>query len=80
MLTGDVKSRLIAVLTELIERHRKARAAVTDEVMGELTGCCCLQSSRFMWTNMCSSLMVDRGPVYECPALAQHVRCLIPQS
>lgn len=32
MLTGDVKQRLIGVLTELVERHRRARAAVTDEV------------------------------------------------
>lgn len=32
MLTGDVKKRLIEVLTELVERHRRARAAVTDEV------------------------------------------------
>lgn len=32
MLTGEVKQRLIQVLTELVERHRKARAAVTDEV------------------------------------------------
>ncbi|MQL99665.1 hypothetical protein Taro_032391, partial [Colocasia esculenta] len=34
MLTGEVKKRLIEVLTELVERHRKARAAVTDEVCG----------------------------------------------
>ncbi|CAI9091111.1 OLC1v1026048C3 [Oldenlandia corymbosa var. corymbosa] len=32
MLTGEVKQRLIQVLTEVVERHRKARAAVTDEV------------------------------------------------
>lgn len=32
MLTGDVKKRLIEVLTVLVERHRRARAAVTDEV------------------------------------------------
>ncbi|XP_059074283.1 tryptophan--tRNA ligase, cytoplasmic isoform X2 [Cryptomeria japonica] len=31
MLTGEVKKRLIEVLTEMVERHRKARAAVTDE-------------------------------------------------
>ncbi|RVW46848.1 Tryptophan--tRNA ligase, cytoplasmic [Vitis vinifera] len=31
MLTGDVKKRLIEVLTEVVERHRRARAAVTDE-------------------------------------------------
>ncbi|GMN25943.1 hypothetical protein TIFTF001_001135 [Ficus carica] len=33
MLTGEVKQRLIQVLTELVERHRKARAAVTDEMV-----------------------------------------------
>lgn len=32
MLTGEVKQRLIQVLTEIVERHRRARAAVTDEV------------------------------------------------
>lgn len=32
MLTGEIKKRLIEVLTELVERHRMARAAVTDEV------------------------------------------------
>ncbi|MED6107014.1 hypothetical protein PIB30_010155 [Stylosanthes scabra] len=33
MLTGEVKQRLIQVLTELVERHRRARAAVTDEMV-----------------------------------------------
>ena len=32
MLTGEVKKRLTEVLTEMVERHRMARAAVTDEV------------------------------------------------
>lgn len=32
MLTGEVKQRLAQVLTELVERHQVARAAVTDEV------------------------------------------------
>lgn len=32
MLTGEVKKRLIEVLSELVERHQRARAAVTDEV------------------------------------------------
>lgn len=32
MLTGEVKKRLTEVLTEMVERHRRARAAVTDEV------------------------------------------------
>ncbi|XP_022860898.1 tryptophan--tRNA ligase, cytoplasmic-like [Olea europaea var. sylvestris] len=33
MLTGEVKNRLIEVLTEIVERHRRARAAVTDEMV-----------------------------------------------
>ena len=33
MLTGEVKQRLTEVLTEIVERHRRARAAVTDEVI-----------------------------------------------
>lgn len=34
MLTGEVKKRLTEILTEMVERHRRARAAVTDEVFG----------------------------------------------
>ncbi|KAJ7973594.1 Tryptophan--tRNA ligase, cytoplasmic [Quillaja saponaria] len=33
MLTGEVKQRLTQVLTELVERHRRARAAVTEEMV-----------------------------------------------
>ncbi|XP_077252949.1 nucleotidylyl transferase superfamily protein [Tasmannia lanceolata] len=33
MLTGEVKKRLIEVLSALVERHRKARDAVTDEMV-----------------------------------------------
>ncbi|KAL5099318.1 hypothetical protein RYX36_003645, partial [Vicia faba] len=33
MLTGEVKQRLVQVLTELVERHRTARANVTDEMV-----------------------------------------------
>ncbi|KAG5054829.1 hypothetical protein AAZX31_03G095300 [Glycine max] len=33
MLTGEVKQRLIQVLTELVERHRRARASVTEEMV-----------------------------------------------
>ncbi|KAL8146436.1 tryptophan--tRNA ligase, cytoplasmic [Apium graveolens] len=33
MLTGDVKKRLTEVLTDIVERHREARAAVTDEMV-----------------------------------------------
>ncbi|CAL9128156.1 unnamed protein product [Musa textilis] len=33
MLTGEIKKRLVEVLSELVERHRKARALVTDEVV-----------------------------------------------
>lgn len=32
MLTGEIKKRLTDVLIELVERHRAARAEVTDEV------------------------------------------------
>ncbi|GKB86134.1 tryptophan--tRNA ligase, cytoplasmic, partial [Tanacetum coccineum] len=31
MLTGEIKGRLVEVLSELVERHRAARALVTDE-------------------------------------------------
>ncbi|XP_076949266.1 tryptophan--tRNA ligase, cytoplasmic-like [Bidens hawaiensis] len=33
MLTGEVKKKLIDVLTVLVERHQAARAAVTDEMI-----------------------------------------------
>lgn len=33
MLTGEIKAELIAVLTEMVERHKKARAAVTDDIV-----------------------------------------------
>ncbi|KAL3330658.1 hypothetical protein AABB24_034469 [Solanum stoloniferum] len=33
MLTGEIKKRLVEVLTDLVERHRRARAAVTDEMV-----------------------------------------------
>ncbi|CAM8961626.1 unnamed protein product [Rhodiola kirilowii] len=33
MLTGEVKLKLTQVLTEMVERHRVARAAVTDEMV-----------------------------------------------
>jgi len=33
MLTGEVKQRLIAVLSELVARHQRARALVTDEMV-----------------------------------------------
>ncbi|XP_019264987.1 PREDICTED: tryptophan--tRNA ligase, cytoplasmic-like [Nicotiana attenuata] len=33
MLTGEVKKRLTEVLTDLVERHRRARALVTDEMV-----------------------------------------------
>ncbi|KAJ9189083.1 hypothetical protein P3X46_000415 [Hevea brasiliensis] len=33
MLTGEVKKRLAEVLTDLVERHRLARSAVTDEMV-----------------------------------------------
>ncbi|KAK1554382.1 hypothetical protein Q3G72_011400 [Acer saccharum] len=33
MLTGEVKQRLTQVLTEVVERHQRARAAVTEEMV-----------------------------------------------
>ncbi|KAF8091880.1 hypothetical protein N665_0433s0045 [Sinapis alba] len=33
MLTGEIKKRLTEVLTEIVENHRKARAAVTEEMV-----------------------------------------------
>ncbi|KAK1421050.1 hypothetical protein QVD17_23113 [Tagetes erecta] len=33
MLTGEIKKRLTDVLTEIVERHRAARAEVTDEMV-----------------------------------------------
>ncbi|KAK4706228.1 hypothetical protein R3W88_034210 [Solanum pinnatisectum] len=33
MLTGEIKKRLVEVLTDLVERHQRARAAVTDEMV-----------------------------------------------
>lgn len=35
MLTGAVKMRLTRVLTEIVENHRRARAAVTEQVKGK---------------------------------------------
>jgi hypothetical protein len=32
MLTGEVKQRLIAVLSDLVDRHQRSRAQVTEEV------------------------------------------------
>ena len=32
MLTGEIKKRLVEVLSELVEKHRVARVLVTDEV------------------------------------------------
>ncbi|CAJ2656683.1 unnamed protein product [Trifolium pratense] len=36
MLTGEVKQRLVQVLTELVERHRTTLANVTEEVHTKL--------------------------------------------
>jgi len=33
MLSGEMKAALIACLTEVVQRHQSARAAVTDEVL-----------------------------------------------
>lgn len=32
LLTGEVKKYLIDILVTMVERHRRARAAVTEEV------------------------------------------------
>eukprot|EP01057_Protomagalhaensia_wolfi_P004565 Protomagalhaensia_wolfi_Nauph_80__4564@NODE_469_length_2465_cov_170_860676_g353_i0_p1_GENE_NODE_469_length_2465_cov_170_860676_g353_i0NODE_469_length_2465_cov_170_860676_g353_i0_p1_ORF_typecomplete_len397_score111_09tRNAsynt_1b/PF00579_25/3_1e69_NODE_469_length_2465_cov_170_860676_g353_i0671257 len=36
MLTGEVKARLIEVLTEIIVKHQKNRAAITDEIIAHV--------------------------------------------
>ncbi|KAI3919151.1 hypothetical protein MKW92_031690 [Papaver armeniacum] len=33
MLSGEIKNRVIKVLTQLVEKHRKARAAVTEAMV-----------------------------------------------
>lgn len=33
MMTGEIKEELVCVLSEMIQRHQRARAAVTDEVV-----------------------------------------------
>ncbi|KAI3424193.1 hypothetical protein D9Q98_009549 [Chlorella vulgaris] len=33
MLTGEIKGELVGVLVEMVERHKAARAAVTDEIV-----------------------------------------------
>jgi tryptophanyl-tRNA synthetase len=33
LLTGDVKAKLTAVLTTLVQQHQERRAAVTDDVL-----------------------------------------------
>jgi tryptophanyl-tRNA synthetase len=33
MLTGEIKAELVGVLTEIVERHKAARAAVSDDVV-----------------------------------------------
>jgi tryptophanyl-tRNA synthetase len=35
MLTGEIKKRLVEVLSELVDRHRAARVLVTDEMVDE---------------------------------------------
>ena len=41
MLTGEVKKKLIDILVTLVERHRRARSAVTEEV-------CCIDHLCFL--------------------------------
>jgi tryptophanyl-tRNA synthetase len=33
MLTGAVKAELVGILTEIVERHKAARAGVSEEVV-----------------------------------------------
>jgi len=33
MLTGEVKKRLVTVLSEMVERHKRARALVTEQMV-----------------------------------------------
>ncbi len=33
MLTGEIKGELVGVLVDMVERHKAARAAVTDEIV-----------------------------------------------
>jgi tryptophanyl-tRNA synthetase len=33
MLTGDVKAELVGILTEIVERHKAARAGVSEAVV-----------------------------------------------
>jgi len=33
MLTGEIKAELIQVLSDMVQRHQTARAAVTDDVV-----------------------------------------------
>ena len=41
MLTGEVKQRLIEVLSEIVARHQRARAQVTEEVCNLLDPLLC---------------------------------------
>ncbi|KAG5520340.1 hypothetical protein RHGRI_033047 [Rhododendron griersonianum] len=65
MLTGDVKKRLGEVLTELVERHQKARATVTDESMqsmSSLVELVLLVLVAFLWliaTRVCSQSQLE---------------------
>jgi hypothetical protein len=40
MLTGEVKQRLIAVLSEMVARHQRARAQVTEAICNLLDPSC----------------------------------------
>lgn len=33
MLSGEIKAELIKVITPLVERHKRARAQVTDDIV-----------------------------------------------
>lgn len=69
MLTGEVKKRLIEVLSELVERHQRARASVTDEVrkhsaqfpahIGQVGTCIILWRSDFI-----AELIIQQPSIY----------------
>lgn len=49
MLTGEVKQRLVAVLSELVARHQRARALVTEEVHNSMQSCALLYILKYIF-------------------------------
>lgn len=53
MLTGEVKAKLISVLSEMVEKHQAARALVTEEVKFlSLEGVQALSPIQFLLSNL----------------------------